>query len=233
MEIKKYKKRELTKFREALKENPRRPREFFLAYAFARGVPYRTLERTTEWDKNELYELGAITADILSLRIFKNIFKYSPQFQDLKEEEVWNPIYLWPQGKDYKGIHQKIKEWIQADNPPRKLYIAVRNDLTPGQQLAQSVHAIREFSENAPLASDKWYKESNTIVCLGLTPDEMNELERSAKLNRVRVVRFYEPDLQNIRTALCLVPSRRNAALCAGFPLALSGKRKLLRMAAG
>lgn len=104
-----------------------------------------------------------------------------------------------------------------------KLYLITRRDLSPGAQLAQSVHAMREFVEEYPEIERVWYKNSNTIVILSVdTVDDLYYLVDKASELDIKFSRFFEPDLGNELTAIVLEPSENSKMLCRGLKLALT-----------
>ena len=104
----------------------------------------------------------------------------------------------------------------------QKLYVLTRNDLSPGQQAAQLLHAQREFTEQYPEEDRKWYRESNTIVLLAAKDENhlRRLVEKAGRLN-INLAAFYEPDLNNALTAVAFGPCENTASLCRGLPLAL------------
>ena len=50
-----------------------------------------------------------------------------------------------------------------------KLFTIVRSDLTSGQQLVQTAHAIADFSFEYYDEYSSWHKESNYIISLNFT----------------------------------------------------------------
>lgn len=52
-----------------------------------------------------------------------------------------------------------------------KLYVVVRDDLPPGLQIAQAIHACRAFHADHPAVETAWHTTSNTIAVLSV-PDE-------------------------------------------------------------
>ena len=84
------------------------------------------------------------------------------------------------------------------------MYVLVREDLSPGLQLAQAVHASVEFA----LANPERAKSTPTVVVLGV-PDEDTLLAWADTLcfpdcKRDEYVLFHEPDLGE-HTALAVV----------------------------
>jgi peptidyl-tRNA hydrolase len=103
-----------------------------------------------------------------------------------------------------------------------KLYLITRKDLTPGAQMAQVVHVMREFVEDFPKIEKHWYKSSNTVVILSVdNEDELYYLVNKAKQLDIKVSKFHEPDLGNQLTAIALEPLENSKILCRGIKLAL------------
>ena len=101
-----------------------------------------------------------------------------------------------------------------------KLYVIVRNDLTPGLQIAQACHALREFVADHPALDRAWHEGQRNIVVLQVPG--LRELERLAAVavdQRIPLSRFTEPDLQDQLTAVAL--ARDGEALVSSLPLAL------------
>jgi peptidyl-tRNA hydrolase len=106
---------------------------------------------------------------------------------------------------------------------PAKLYIAVRADLSPGLQLAQSVHAMAEFFDAHPSFARSWRRRSNFLVVVAVPNEEaLLALASEAAMGRELCTTIVvEPDLGDEHTALAIQPGPEAAALCASFPLAL------------
>lgn len=106
---------------------------------------------------------------------------------------------------------------------PDKMYIAVRSDLPPGLQLAQSVHAAFQFFDEHPSFARSWLRRSNFLVVVSV-PDEAALLALSAEASlgkELCVTHVNEPDLGDEYTAVALEPGPVAGTLCASFPLAL------------
>lgn len=106
---------------------------------------------------------------------------------------------------------------------PDKFYIAVRADLPPGLQLAQSVHAMAQFWDEHPTFARSWLHRSNFLVVVCVKDeDALLALAAEASLGRsLCTTKVNEPDLGDEYTALAIQPGPEAAALCASFPLAL------------
>jgi len=105
-----------------------------------------------------------------------------------------------------------------------KLYIVVRQDLTPGAQIAQSIHAFREYIEEHYESEAKWYALSNTIVVLGVANErELRELSELAFREKILKAEFREPAMIMSLTAVAFEPCLRTSQFLAH--LSLAGKQ--------
>lgn len=103
-----------------------------------------------------------------------------------------------------------------------KLYIVVRQDLKPGSQIAQSIHAFREFIQSYPENEKKWYKLSNTVVILGCESEsELISLIRQANKMNIKYSEFREPDMNEQITACTFEPGEKSSNLLSSLSLAL------------
>jgi len=86
-----------------------------------------------------------------------------------------------------------------------KLYVAVREDLSPGLQAAQACHAVREFADCHPELDREWFGQSKTLVLVGV-PDEaaLRALEGAAAHAGAPFAVNLEPDLGDQVTAIAL-----------------------------
>jgi peptidyl-tRNA hydrolase len=105
-----------------------------------------------------------------------------------------------------------------------RLYIAVRQDLSPGLQAAQAVHAAFHFYHDHPDLVRPWLIQSNFLVIVGV-PDEdaLLDLISEASARGITRTAVREPDLDNEATAVALEPGVAAQKLCATLPLALRG----------
>ncbi len=88
-----------------------------------------------------------------------------------------------------------------------KFYILVRRDLSPGSQIAQSVHAKDLFSHAFPEIEKNWFNNSNTIVILGVeNEDELFRMAGKIEKGRLKSCMFFESDI-NEYTAIAVEPS--------------------------
>lgn len=104
---------------------------------------------------------------------------------------------------------------------PSKLYIVIRNDLEPGQQLAQSTHAAFQFSQEFPDVTAEWHKNSNYLIVLSVD-DESALAVLQARLAKAGVSfsTVFDPDYGvGELTALAIPPG--HSRLLSSLPLAL------------
>jgi peptidyl-tRNA hydrolase len=73
--------------------------------------------------------------------------------------------------------------------------------------------------------AEKWHTESNYVIALGI-PDqrELEMLARKAEKKGITVVRFYEPDIDNQLTSICLEPCEATRRITSHLPLLLKEK---------
>lgn len=107
-----------------------------------------------------------------------------------------------------------------------KLYIVVRNDLAPGLQAAQAVHAKELFSHEHPELNAEWYEKSNNVVVLQV-PNKEELVALAYRITRSHpgdvLSLFREPDLRDEPTALAVAPAA--GPLLGSLPLALRDRR--------
>jgi len=100
-----------------------------------------------------------------------------------------------------------------------------REDLAPGYQIAQSCHALRQFSEEHPEVDKEWFNKSNYIACLSAKDEgSLIKLIGRCEERGIRFSIFFEPDLDYQITAVALEPGISSKKLCSNFKLALNKK---------
>lgn len=106
-----------------------------------------------------------------------------------------------------------------------RLYVVTREDLPPGQQAVQSIHAVVAWTSTWPDLSRAWELGSNTLALLSV-PDEhdLYRLLSRARRKGLRHVEFREPDRGFEITAIVLEPGEESSRLCARLPTALEGR---------
>lgn len=98
-----------------------------------------------------------------------------------------------------------------------KLYLAVLDDLTPGERIAQAAHAVTEMAVGNCEAFRRWHSGSNTLVVVTMDAGALERLLVTAMAHGDAVVEFREPDRGMERTAIAVFPTE--------------GTRRLLRRA--
>lgn len=83
-----------------------------------------------------------------------------------------------------------------------KLYVALLDQLTPGQRLAQNAHVVGEMWAEWPEATRAWRASSNVVAVVTVDRYDLAELAADP-----RAVEFREPDMGDARTAVALWPS--------------------------
>lgn len=110
----------------------------------------------------------------------------------------------------------------EAPQAHDKFYIAVRRDLSPGQQLAQAVHASIQFGQEWPDLIGPWYYDSNFLVVVSLEDETaLMELAENARTLEIRYSAVQEPDFKDAWTAVALEPGETARLMCTGQDLAL------------
>ena len=110
-----------------------------------------------------------------------------------------------------------------------KLYIVVREDLPPGAQACQAMHAMREFVQEYPMEEFEWYDKSNTIAFLAVRDSlELAKYMRYARDFDIKHVSFREPDFDYELTAVAFEPKVEEFGFLRKLPLALR-KRGIFR----
>lgn len=114
----------------------------------------------------------------------------------------------------------------QINKDQAKLVVITRSDLTPGYQSQQSTHSIADFAYEFPQQFKEWKTTSNSIICLQVNNEkELNDLY--LKLSKLTsVTKFYEPDLNDELTSICLYADKDVRKKVSYLPL-LGKKSKL------
>ncbi len=83
-----------------------------------------------------------------------------------------------------------------------RLYVVVRQDLSPGQILAQSNHATSQFARLYRELHDSWSDHEKNLIVLAIPSErELGALVRKAAELGIPRAEFYEPDLRHELTA--------------------------------
>lgn len=103
-----------------------------------------------------------------------------------------------------------------------RLYTVTRQDLSPGQQIAQTGHAVAEFCVQRPVEARAWNAGSNTIVCLSVPSETHLRLARDWFEEYTALEEFYEPDFAHELTGLAFLLREDQAYLSKTPHLSLS-----------
>ena len=110
--------------------------------------------------------------------------------------------------------------------PSDKLYVITREDLDPGYQAVQSMHALRQFAAEHPEIDKLWFEQSNYLGLLSVSDEkELMSLAEQATAHEISFSIFREPDIDNEITAIALAPGPKSKKLCSRLPLALRGAK--------
>lgn len=101
------------------------------------------------------------------------------------------------------------------------MYLITRKDLNFGQQASQLCHALMQFAQEHNEIKNCWFNNSNYICLLSVDSEsELKELcDKSDNLN-LRYSKFYEEDLDNQLTAICIEPNNLTKKLVSSLKLA-------------
>ena len=100
--------------------------------------------------------------------------------------------------------------------------MVTRNDLSPGQQAVQSMHALRQFTADHPEIDKSWFEKSNYLGLLSVNDEEsLFKLIERAEKNNIRFSIFKEPDIGDKVTAIALEPGPLSKKLYSNLRLAL------------
>ena len=120
-----------------------------------------------------------------------------------------------------------MKRHFWQINENSKLIVITRDDLIPGAQAAQAVHAVIEFVYEHPQVAKDWYNFSKYLVLLSVkNQNELLELVNKLDQRSISYSKFYEPDLGNELTAITLEPSKESRRVVSSLPLMLKNLRK-------
>ena len=105
--------------------------------------------------------------------------------------------------------HSHDRDW--------KLRIIVDAHLSTGQQVAQSLHAAIEFTQEHPQKTRHWHRVSNSIICMA--SQDIEAFHRKCLEKGIIHSCFYEPDMDNRLTAIALEPTAESRKLTSSLPL--------------
>jgi peptidyl-tRNA hydrolase len=88
--------------------------------------------------------------------------------------------------------------------------------------IAQSNHAIADFSIKNNKLFNRWYEASNYIIVLEINnEDELQKLYSKLVSNGADVISFHEPDIDNQMTSVCFYGTPEMRKITQSLDLAL------------
>ena len=114
-----------------------------------------------------------------------------------------------------------MKRWVGSDE---FITIIVRKDLAPGYKLAQSVHAIADFSVEHEESFKEWQKNSNYLCCLEASDFQIDVIRSKLDELKIKYTVFLEPDIGNVLTSIAVeaIPRELHKKLFKNYKLSLS-----------
>ena len=104
-----------------------------------------------------------------------------------------------------------------------KLVTITRDDLSKGQQLAQTLHSSSRFAYHHPELHKEWIEKSEYVVSLSVNNEEqLQRLYYKLLDNGATVVAFHEPDIDNQLTSICYYGTPELRKITNKYKLALS-----------
>lgn len=99
----------------------------------------------------------------------------------------------------------------------------MREDISPGQKVAQSVHAMADFAVNHEHEFKVWQCGSNYLCCLEAPMYKIECLMTDLDLLKIKYHVFFEPDIGEITgIAIEALPRDTHKRLFKNFKLTLS-----------
>lgn len=103
------------------------------------------------------------------------------------------------------------------------LVTVTREDLDWGVQSVQSTHAAINFTQKYPAETHQWFTTSNYLwQCACKDEFELEGLAQKAEKLGLKIVRFFEPDINNQLTAIAIEPGEQTRKLVRNLPKMLS-----------
>lgn len=104
----------------------------------------------------------------------------------------------------------------------QKLTTITRRNLAPPIQAVQSTHSAIDFVMKYPRESYEWHKNSNFLCQLAAKDEwELEEYAQKAESLGLKIIKFFEPDLENTLTSIAIQPSEITKKLVRKLPLML------------
>lgn len=100
--------------------------------------------------------------------------------------------------------------------------VVTREDLSPGQQAVQSVHAGVQFQHDYPDYAKEWHTISRYLALVSVKNEDdlVNLIEKCDERGLLHSV-IREPDIGDLITAIAIEPSDKARKVISNFPLTL------------
>ena len=86
------------------------------------------------------------------------------------------------------------------------MVVITRDNMSPGYQLVQSVHALANFAAEHPRVFREWQGGSNTLVCLSVADEpDLTKLLETLGAYETPLTVFREADVNHQLTAFCIL----------------------------
>ena len=94
--------------------------------------------------------------------------------------------------------------------------------MSPGLQIAQACHTLRQFTEEHPNLDRQWNEDSKFLVVLSVKDElALRRKAQDATDLGISYAVWREPDIDNEVTGIALAPGKESERLCSQLPLAL------------
>lgn len=100
----------------------------------------------------------------------------------------------------------------------------MRNDISPGYQLAQTAHAVADFAIEHPEKFKAWKHGSNYLCCLSADAKRIDMIINRLSAHNIHHTIFREPDIGDQITAIAVeaLPQQLHKQLFKNLKLGLS-----------
>lgn len=110
-----------------------------------------------------------------------------------------------------------------------KLVVITHKELSAGYQVVQSTHSIADFIFEHPEQAKQWKEESNSIITLACPNlESLEKLSNKLKKKGYFVTEFFEPDIDNELTSICVFGTPEVRKKLSYLPLTLKEKKPVL-----
>lgn len=102
----------------------------------------------------------------------------------------------------------------------QRLVTIIREDLSPGYQIAQTVHAVAEYVMTNSELAKQWHIHSNYVLALSVSDaDELVQFGKKLWNLKIKFNMFYEPDVNEV-TSIAFISTPETDLITKGMPLA-------------